>query len=115
MSLADSFNPNSKPKKREKSIESYFTDKIKSIGGICYKFVSPGNSGVPDRVVLYKGCVAFIELKRPGAKPRKLQRLVMQDIIGQGVPAFAINSKEQVDNFIAKLLIDGSRWERGKL
>ncbi len=60
MSLADSFNPNSKPKKREKSIESYFTDRIKSIGGICYKFVSPGNSGVPDRVVLYKGCVAFI-------------------------------------------------------
>ena len=109
MSLADNFNPNSKPKKREKSIESYFTDRIKSIGAISY------NSGVPDRVVLYKGCVAFIELKRPGAKPRKLQRLVMQDIIDQGVPAFAINSKEQVDNFIARLLIDGSRWERGEL
>lgn len=115
MSLADSFNPNNKPKKREKSIESYFTDRIKSIGGVCYKFVSPGNSGVPDRVVLYKGCVAFIELKRPGAKPRKLQRLVMRDIIDQGVPALAINSKEQVDYFIAQLLIDGSRWERGEL
>ncbi len=115
MSLAADFNPNSKPKKREKSIESYFTDKIKAIGGMCYKFVSPGNSGVPDRVVLYKGCVAFIELKRPGKKPRKLQSLVMRDIIKQGVPAFAINSKEQVDSFIAWLTIDGSGWDIGEL
>jgi VRR-NUC domain. len=113
--LADDFNPNSKPKKREKSIESYFMDKIKAIGGICYKFVSPGNSGVPDRVVLYKGCVVFVELKRPGQKPRKLQSLVIEDIKKQGVPAFAINSKEQIDSLIARLTVDGGRWERGEL
>lgn len=115
MSLADDFNPNSKPKKREKSLESYFMDKVNALGGICYKFVSPGNSGVPDRVVIYKGCVVFVELKRPGKKPRKLQQLMIEEIRRQGVPAFAVNSKEQIDSLIARLTIDGSRWERGEI
>lgn len=103
MSLADNFNPNSKPKKREKSIESYFTDKVKALGGLCFKFISPGVSGVPDRLVIYKGCVVFVELKRPKAKPRKLQKIMIAIIRRHGVPAFSFNSKEQVDILLAKL------------
>ena len=34
---------------RESSIESYLVRKVKEHGGLCYKFVSPGNPGVPDR------------------------------------------------------------------
>lgn len=36
---------------REKEIESYLRDRIRRIGGKAYKFVSPGNNGVPDRLV----------------------------------------------------------------
>ena len=39
----------------EKDIEKYLRDEIKKVGGIAYKFVSPGNSGVPDRLVLLPG------------------------------------------------------------
>ena len=40
---------------RESSIESKFRDEVKEVGGMAYKFVSPGNAGVPDRVVIIKG------------------------------------------------------------
>lgn len=31
---------------REKEIEKYLREEIKKLGGIAYKFTSPGNSGV---------------------------------------------------------------------
>ena len=37
---------------RESSIESYLVRKVKEHGGLCYKFVSPGNPGVPDRIII---------------------------------------------------------------
>ena len=52
---------------RESSIESKFRDEVKEVGGMAYKFVSPGNAGVPDRVVILQGGKSgFVELKRPG-------------------------------------------------
>lgn len=59
---------------REKAIEQKLTLMVKRQGGICLKFVSPGFVGVPDRIVLLPGgCVAFVEVKAPGEKPRLLQ------------------------------------------
>ena len=37
---------------REKEIEQKLVDTVKKHGGICPKFVSPGFSGMPDRIVL---------------------------------------------------------------
>ena len=36
----------------EKQIEKYFTDKLKELGCIVWKFTSPGTAGVPDRIVI---------------------------------------------------------------
>ena len=59
---------------REKEIESYLRDRIRRIGGKAYKFVSPGNNGVPDRLVcLPGGHAVFVELKAPGKAPRPIQ------------------------------------------
>ena len=47
----------------EKEIENYLVRKIKNKKGIAYKFTSPGNSGVPDRLCLLpNGKIFFIEL-----------------------------------------------------
>ena len=52
---------------RENKIEKALRDKVKSQGGKCWKFVSPGTDGVPDRLVLlYKGKIGFVEVKAPG-------------------------------------------------
>jgi hypothetical protein len=38
-----------------------------------YKFVSPANRGVPDRIILCNGKAMFLELKQEGKKPTRLQ------------------------------------------
>ena len=50
---------------KEKEIETYLRMRISSFGGRAYKFVSPGNDGVPDRLVcLPGGKVIFVEIGR---------------------------------------------------
>lgn len=36
----------------EKDVEQYLCKRVKEMGGKAYKFVSPGNAGVPDRLVV---------------------------------------------------------------
>lgn len=86
---------------RERNIEAYLRDQVKVVGGIAYKFTSPGNAGVPDRLVLLPGGRAvFIELKAPGRQPTPLQQRQQQRIRDLGFTVLVIDSKEEVDEFI---------------
>lgn len=86
---------------REKDIEKHLRDKVKSLGGITYKFVSPGNAGVPDRLVLMPGGrITFVELKAPGKKSTALQRLQQKRISSLGFDVLVLDSKAKVDAFI---------------
>jgi len=96
----------------EKAIEVYLRDEVKKIGGKAYKFVSPGNNGVPDRLVcLPGGRAVFVELKAPGKKPTTLQELQQNNLKTLGFQVWVIDSKGMVDGFIAaatgKMMIDG--------
>jgi hypothetical protein len=89
---------------REKEIETYLRDRVKKAGGKAYKFESPGNDGVPDRLVLFPGNrISFVELKAPGKKPRPLQLKQMRDISAFGCEVLVIDSKKGVDEFITKV------------
>ena len=47
----------------EKTTEAYLRDRVKALGGRSYKWVSPGCSGVPDRIVVMPGGrIVFVEL-----------------------------------------------------
>lgn len=86
---------------RERGIEAYLRDQIKRLGGIAYKFVSPGNAGVPDRIVLLPGGrVVFVELKAPGKQPTPLQLRQQKRIRNLGFQVLVIDSKAGVDEFI---------------
>lgn len=92
---------------RESEIEKYLVDKVKDIGGLCMKWVSPGNSGVPDRIVIFDKGVYFIELKRPGESPRALQVETIRRLQRQDMIAFVIDEKLKIDKFIKMIdLID---------
>ena len=92
---------------RESEIERYLVDKVKGIGGLCMKWVSPGNSGVPDRIVIFDKGVYFIELKRPGESPRALQAETIRRLQRQDMIAFVIDEKLKIDKFIKMIdLID---------
>ena len=62
----------------EKTVEKELCDRVKSdLGGWALKFVSPGQNGVPDRVILVPGGrIYFVETKAPGKKLRRLQEHV---------------------------------------
>lgn len=93
----------------EKEIEQYLCKKVKKeLQGIAFKFVSPGFSGVPDRIVLVPmGRIYFVELKAPGKKLRKLQKWVCDLIRGLGFLVLEIDTKEKVDAFISEVQRNG--------
>lgn len=91
-------------KQLEKNIESKLRDKIKQLGGRAYKFVSPGNAGVPDRlVVLPKGKIYFVELKRPGEKTRVLQDRQIAFLRKLGFEVLIISNEKELEKFIKKI------------
>ena len=58
----------------ERDIENALARRVKSLGGTCEKFTSPGRRSVPDRLITMPGGkIIFIELKAPGKKPTELQ------------------------------------------
>lgn len=87
----------------ESKIETYLKSQIKNVGGLCYKFKSTVN-GVPDQVVIYKGMIHLIEVKRPGERPRANQIQVHHQIQKQGVPVHTVDTIAAVDAFIKDVL-----------
>jgi hypothetical protein len=86
---------------RENIIEERLRDKVKAIKGKAFKFVSPGNAGVPDRIVLLPGArVAFVELKAPGKKSTPSQSNRQKEIRALGFEVLVIDSMQGVDDFI---------------
>lgn len=85
----------------EKNIEKYLVDQVKKFGGKAYKWVSPGNDGVPDRIVILpKEPAIFVELKAPGKKPTVLQLAKHTELKNFGQLVFVIDSKKGVDEMI---------------
>lgn len=88
----------------EKEIEKYFKDQIKKQGGRTYKFVSPGNSGVPDRIVfLPGGRLFFIEIKRENEKPRALQKSQIRKLRALGQDVRVLAGIDQVEEFLSEI------------
>ena len=88
----------------EKNIEKKLRDEVNKIKGIAYKFTSPGNSGVPDRLVLLpNGRIYFVELKRPGKDSSKLQRMQIARIRALGFDVRVIDTMQKVEEFIDEI------------
>lgn len=86
---------------KESAVEAYLRDEVKKIGGKAYKFVSPGNPGVPDRlVILPRGRTIFVEMKAPGKKPTPRQKLKQGELTRMGCTVYTADSKEAVDFII---------------
>lgn len=89
---------------REAEIEKYLTDRVRSAGGRAYKFVSPGNAGVPDRLVIMPGGkIYFVEMKNEAGRMSKLQRYQFKKFKDLGCNVRVVDSKELVDLFIREV------------
>ena len=88
--------------KLEKDIEAKLRRAVEAAGGKCLKWVCPGWSGVPDRIVLLPGGrIIFVETKRPkGGKLSELQKKWRQWLVGLGFPYFTIWDDENLRAFV---------------
>lgn len=61
---------------KESELERILVDEVRKAGGKAYKWVSPGNVGVPDRIVfLPGGDVYFVELKTDRGRVSAKQKI----------------------------------------
>lgn len=86
---------------RERDVERSLIRSVRKAGGLCLKFISPGWSGAPDRVCLFSGGkMFFIEVKKPGERPRPLQLKRHEQLRKLGFNVYVIDGKEQIDDLI---------------
>ena len=94
---------------REKEVEKKLVKAVRSNGGICWKFTSPGTAGVPDRIILMpKGQIAFVEVKAPGEKLRPLQLSRHRLLRRLGFKVFVLDALENIEKIISEVKNDGA-------
>lgn len=90
----------------EKDTERYLNRQVKALGGRSYKWVSPGCSGVPDRIVILPGGrVVFVELKSEGRTSSGQQKKRQAELRALGCTVYAdIDTKEKVKEVLDREL-----------
>ena len=83
----------------EKQIERKLTEEVKKLNGMCLKQTSL--AGIPDRLVLMPGGkMAFVELKAPGEKSRKLQQVRIKQLRKMGFMCFVVDGPEMISDVL---------------
>lgn len=92
----------------EKDLEMKLIRELKRLDVLALKFVSPGNRGVPDRLIIgHFGNIYFVELKRnKDYKVTKLQRYWNRVLSSRFVKNLIIHNDEELKIFIEDLKKD---------
>lgn len=85
----------------EKDIEKILVSEVKKLGGRAYKWVSPGNDGVPDRIVILPGLrPMFVELKTEKGQLSALQRVQINRLQDLKQDVSVLYGEPQVRDFL---------------
>ncbi|WP_313994034.1 VRR-NUC domain-containing protein [uncultured Selenomonas sp.] len=89
---------------KERDIEALLRDGVKQLGGKAYKWVSPGNAGVPDRIVILPGGkVIFVELKQENGQLTRLQKIQQDTLRAMGAAAVTLYGADEVRMYLEEL------------
>lgn len=93
----------------EKDIEKKLRQRVEARGGRCLKWVCPGWSGVPDRIILLPGGrIHFVETKRPkDGVVSALQKKWCEWLIGLGFDCWTIWTMTDLQQFEMAVLDRG--------
>jgi len=92
----------------EKEIERRMCEMIRERGGLTRKFVSPGNDGVPDRIVITPaGIVWFVELKTEKGRLSKIQKYQIAEFEKRGANVWVVYGWDAAKEFVNEVMPDG--------
>lgn len=76
----------------ERNIERIVTKYALNQGFLSYKFTSPNNRGVPDRIFISpKGQIIFVEFKQKGKWLTRLQNFIFNKLETRGCKIYVAN------------------------
>ena len=85
---------------REKDIEILLRDEMKKLGGRAYKWISPGNAGVPDRIVVFPDRPpVFVELKSETGNLTALQEAQLALLAKLGQSTYVVRGTAGLTGF----------------
>jgi len=88
----------------EKEIERKLVKQTKACNGMCLKFTSPSLTGVPDRIVLLpRGKMGFVEVKRPGERPSPIQVKRIEQLRELGFKVFVLDNKNDIKKILDEI------------
>lgn len=88
----------------EREVEKKLVDGVRRMGGRAYKFVSPGNDGVPDRIVVLPDTAPmFVELKTESGKLSSLQKVQITRLEKLGQNVRVPYGAKDVENFLEEM------------
>lgn len=87
----------------EKEIERWLGQQVQKLGGLWLKFTSPGHSGVPDRILILKGHVFFVEMKGEKGRMSPVQTITFGLMSKAGVSIHVVYGKNGAQEFLAHL------------
>lgn len=90
---------------KESEIENYFVWKVEMMGGKTFKFQSPSNRGVSDRIAcLPSGQTWFVELKTKGGRLSPQQMMFAEQMVLLKQNYAVLWDKKMVDQWIEGVL-----------
>lgn len=92
----------------EKEIEGLMVRMVKERGGMCLKFVSPNNPGVPDRIIITpEGRIIFVELKTDTGRLANIQKWQIGEMRKRGADVRVVKGWPAAKALIEEVLPRG--------
>ena len=89
----------------EKAIEKKVCDFAKKLGCKVYKFTSPAQRSVPDRIIIFpNGYVVFIEFKAAGKKPTDAQWIEIKSLRERGQLVAVVDNVDEGKVMIEQII-----------
>lgn len=87
----------------ESTVERRLVDAVRRRGWMAVKQGGAGIRGIPDRLIIMPGRVAWVEVKRPGGRPRTDQTIMMRRLTRLGQTVRVWDGTGDVDMFLDSL------------
>lgn len=88
----------------ERYVEAALCEAVRRAGGKAYKFVAPGRTAVPDRLLLHpQHPPVFVECKARGAQPTKAQAKEHAVLRALGSPVYVVDTPKAAAALVQEL------------